>query len=264
AQVESHGGGHGKRDRGEGARNPTIERHAAKARGHERRDTRRAVVRQDRVVRVRDREDRRAAFERRGRGNDANDRRGFRDDSPRFAGYGRNCPPGLAKKRNGCLPPGQARKSIRLGDRFEPARHRAMALPARHRDLYYDTPAYNYRYGDEGYIYRVDSGTNMISGLIPLLGGGFAVGQAMPAGYDVYNLPIQYRDTWQDSDDAYYRYGDNGIYQVDPQSGTIEGIVALLAGDMSVGESLPTGYDAYNVPLPYRDRYSDDDDHLYR
>ncbi|MGZ8350838.1 MAG: hypothetical protein ACXWU2_12475 [Allosphingosinicella sp.] len=139
-----------------------------------------------------------------------------------------------------------------------------MALPARHRDLYYDTPAYNYRYGDEGYIYRVDSGTNMISGLIPLLGGGFAVGQAMPAGYDVYNLPIQYRDTWQDSNDAHYRYGDNGIYQVDPQSGTIEGIVALLAGDMSVGESLPTGYDAYNVPLPYRDRYSDDDDHLYR
>ena len=25
-------------------------------------------------------------------------------------GHGRNCPPGLAKKNNGCLPPGQARK----------------------------------------------------------------------------------------------------------------------------------------------------------
>ncbi len=24
--------------------------------------------------------------------------------------YGRNCPPGLAKKNNGCLPPGQAKK----------------------------------------------------------------------------------------------------------------------------------------------------------
>ena len=36
----------------------------------------------------------------------------FRDDDRRF---GRNaCPPGLAKKNNGCLPPGQARK----GDRF--------------------------------------------------------------------------------------------------------------------------------------------------
>jgi hypothetical protein len=30
--------------------------------------------------------------------------------------YGRgNCPPGLAKKRNGCLPPGQARKRYVIG-----------------------------------------------------------------------------------------------------------------------------------------------------
>jgi hypothetical protein len=104
----------------------------------------------------------------------------------------------------------------------------------------------------------------MISGLIPLLGGGFAVGQPLPAGYDVYNVPIQYRDVYYDSDDAYYRYGDNAIYQVDPQSGMIESIVALLAGDMSVGERLPVGYDAYNVPLDYRDRYYDDDDTMYR
>jgi Ni/Co efflux regulator RcnB len=27
-----------------------------------------------------------------------------------YAGEGRNCPPGLAKKNNGCMPPGQARK----------------------------------------------------------------------------------------------------------------------------------------------------------
>lgn len=262
AQVESHGGGYGK-GRGHEARPVRVERHAQQARGHERHETRRAVARQDRAVRVRDHEVRRAAFERRGRGYDDNDRR-FRDESPRFAGYGRDCPPGLAKKHNGCLPPGQAKKLARLGDRFEPARYRAMALPANYRDFYRDSPSYNYRYGDEGYIYRVDSGTNMISGLIPLLGGGFAVGQAMPAGYDIYNLPIQYRDTWQDSDDAYYRYGDNGIYQVDPQSGTIESIVALLAGDMSVGEPLPDGYDAYNLPLDYRDRYSDDEDNFYR
>lgn len=29
--------------------------------------------------------------------------------------YGKSCPPGLAKKRNGCLPPGQAKKRYRIG-----------------------------------------------------------------------------------------------------------------------------------------------------
>jgi len=264
AQVESHGGGHGNRGRGHEARPVKIERHAQQGRGHDRREMRRSIVREDRAVRGRDRYDRRFAVDRRGRWGDDNGRRPFRDDGPRYAGAGRDCPPGLAKKHNGCLPPGQAKKMYRLGDRFERSRFSALALPAGYRDLYYDTPAYNYRYGDEGYIYRVDSGSNRISGLIPLLGGGFAVGQPMPAGYDAYNLPIQYRDTWQDSDEAYYRYGDNGIYQVDPQSGTIESILALLTGDMSVGEPLPTGYDAYNVPVDYRDRYADDDEHLYR
>jgi Ni/Co efflux regulator RcnB len=35
--------------------------------------------------------------------------------------YGRgNCPPGLAKKNNGCLPPGQARKRYVVGQRLSP------------------------------------------------------------------------------------------------------------------------------------------------
>jgi hypothetical protein len=77
-------------------------------------------------------------------------------------------------------------------------------------------------------------------------------------------VPVQYRDLYYDSDDAYYRYGDNAIYRVDPQSNMIESIVALLTGDLSVGQPLPSGYDAYNVPLDYRDRYYDNDDYLYR
>jgi Ni/Co efflux regulator RcnB len=32
------------------------------------------------------------------------------------------CPPGLAKKHNGCRPPGQAKKSYRIGERL-PSRH---------------------------------------------------------------------------------------------------------------------------------------------
>ncbi len=90
------------------------------------------------------------------------------------------------------------------------------------------------------------------------------MGQPLPAGYDVYNVPMQYRDTWYDNDESLYRYGDNAIYRVDSDSGMIDGIVALLAGDLNVGQALPSGYDAYNLPLDYRDEYRDDDDHLYR
>ncbi len=47
--------------------------------------------------------------------NFGNDDR-FDDDDRQF---GRNgCPPGLAKKNNGCLPPGQAKKAGRFNDRY--------------------------------------------------------------------------------------------------------------------------------------------------
>jgi hypothetical protein len=183
---------------------------------------------------------------------------------PRFAGYGRDCAPGLAKKGNGCLPPGQAKKHFARGQRIERDWFQGSSLPLAYRSFYQDTPEYYYSYDDDGYIYRADRGSDLISAIIPLFGGGFGIGQPLPAGYDVYNVPMQYRDTWYDNDDSLYRYGDNAIYRVDSQSGMIEGIVALLAGDLNVGQELPDGYDAYNLPLDYRDQYQDGDDYLYR
>ena len=44
----------------------------------------------------------------------------------------------------------------------------------------------------------------------------------MPVGYDAYNLPMDYRDQYVDSDEAMYRYADGNIYEVDPQSMIIE------------------------------------------
>ena len=181
-----------------------------------------------------------------------------------LAGSEGGCPRGLAKRNNGCLPPGQARKAYRLGDRVDSGWFAQYDVPSSYRSFYADTPDYRYRYDDDGYIYRVDTQTNVISGLVPLLGGGFAVGQPMPAGYDVYNLPSQYRDNWYDSDEAHYRYGDNAIYQVDPQSGLIEGIVSLFTGDLNVGQALPGGYDVYNLPLEYRDEFTHSDEDLHR
>jgi Ni/Co efflux regulator RcnB len=45
-----------------------------------------------------------------------NDRREIRDYITRD--YHHHCPPGLAKKHNGCLPPGQAKKLYRIGERL--------------------------------------------------------------------------------------------------------------------------------------------------
>jgi hypothetical protein len=188
----------------------------------------------------------------------------FRRDEPRFTGYDRGCPPGLAKKGNGCLPPGQAKKRFARGQRIERDWFEGYRVPVAYRSFYQDTPDYYYSYDDTGYIYRADRGSDLISAIIPLFGGGFGIGQPLPAGYDAYNVPMQYRDDYYDTDESLYRYGDNAIYEVDPQSGLIEGIVALLAGDLNVGQQLPDGYDAYNLPLDYRDEYQDDDDYNYR
>jgi hypothetical protein len=165
---------------------------------------------------------------------------------------------------NACLPPGLAKKRFEVGQRLERDRFEGYRVPAAYQGFYDGTPDYSYRYDDDGYIYRTDRGSDLIDAIIPLLGGGFGIGRPLPAGYDVYNVPMQYRDTWYDNDDSLYRYGDNAIYRVDARSGLIDGIVALLGGDLNVGEILPSGYDAYNLPMDYRDRYQDDDDYLYR
>lgn len=275
AKVE-HGGGHGgKPARAEqgGGHGRGHAMRAAKPQKVERRAERRAVraERPARIERQALREDRRD-LRRENRRDDRFVRRAFdrRDDvrivgEPRFVGYGRGgCPPGLAKKGNGCLPPGQAKKIFARGQRLDRAWFDGNRVPAAYSSLYYDSPQYYYRYDDDGYIYRADRGSDLISAIIPLFGGGFGIGQPLPAGYDVYNVPMQYRDTWYDNDDHLYRYGDNAIYRVDQDSGMIDGIVALLGGDLNVGQPLPAGYDAYNVPLDYRDRYYDNDEYLYR
>lgn len=194
--------------------------------------------------------------------DDRRDDRRYRDT--RFAGNGAFCPPGLAKKNNGCMPPGQAKKIYSVGERLSTDWSRDY-MPASYRSFYTDTPNYYYRYDDNGYIYRVNRDNNLVSSLIPLLGGGFGVGQTLPTGYDIYNVPLQYRNTYYDTSDAYYRYGDNAIYQVDPQTQMIESVVALLTGDsLGIGQTLPAGYDTYNLPLQYRDQYYDNNDYMYR
>lgn len=89
--------------------------------------------------------------------------------------YGANdCPPGLARKDNGCLPPGQARKIFTQGQRI-PAGYNFYtdysAIPVQYRD---DIPEM-YRSGDYRYIYRdnvvyvVDPATRLVRGIFDLI-----------------------------------------------------------------------------------------------
>ena len=235
-----------------------------------------------------------AARDDRGRGNDvrtvkvANDTVRVRDldgddvlirrafDRDLFPGRGRGlvagCPPGLDKKDNGCLPPGQVKNLI--GTPLARTAFANSLLPVQYRNWFRDDDDYFFRAGD-GFIYRVDRNDGLIDGLIPLaaglggLGGGYggyyALGDPWPNPYNFYNVPQQYRSTWFDNGNDCYRYdGWGAIYQVRCNTNVVSSIVSLLAGDLGVGQPLPMGYDVYNVPLAYRSNYADTSDAWYR
>ena len=152
-----------------------------------------------------------------------------------------------------------------VGDRVDP-RWYGDYVPLSYRTRYYDTPDYYYRYDDDaGYLYRIDRGDNLINGLIPLFGGGYGIGQPLPYYYRSSWVPYGYRTLYYDTPDYYYRYAGGSIYQVDAGSQLIMALVGLLSGqNFAIGQPLPLGYDAYNVPYAYRSRYYDTVDSWYR
>ena len=81
------------------------------------------------------------------------------------------CPPGLLKKNNGCMPPGQYKKLYNVGQRF-PVRYGNLwnynQIPYDLRTRYGFQPDYRYYYGD-GYLYRVDPRTMLISQVVSTL-----------------------------------------------------------------------------------------------
>ena len=87
-------------------------------------------------------------------------------------GYGAGgCPPGLAKKHNGCMPPGQAKKLYRTGQRF-PRNYGNLwnynQIPYDLRQQYDFDRNDRYYYGD-GYVYRVDPKTMLIEQVVSAL-----------------------------------------------------------------------------------------------
>ncbi len=227
-----------------------------KVRGNERGDVR--VRGNDRVViRDRDDDDRRVFT----RDNDGRRFAIFDDDGGR-RGWIDGCPPGLAKKNNGCMPPGQAKK---VGTSLPLALQSSM-LDGAYSQWYRDDARFTYR-RDDNYIYRVNRNGGLIDALIPFGAqdyGYYPVGMNYPLAYNSYNVPFHYQSYYPDGGDYNYRYGNNAIYQVNPQTNAIQSIVALLAGDLGVGQRIPSSYGVYNVPLAYRDRYYDSPTAMYR
>jgi hypothetical protein len=86
--------------------------------------------------------------------------------------YGANaCPPGLAAKGNGCLPPGQARKLFNVGQRI-PTGYNFYTpysdLPLAYRDQYGLTDGYRYIRRDQS-LYVVDPTTSLVTRIIDLI-----------------------------------------------------------------------------------------------
>lgn len=169
----------------------------------------------------------------------------FRGDRER--GLIAGCPPGLARRNNGCLPPGQERKIAR----------------ARYADLWGRDRDGDWRY-ENGYLYQLDR-AGSVKGWLPALGGALAPGAVWPSQYAYQPVPQYYTDYFRLNDPMDYRYANGALYGVDPQTQAITQVVALLTGQpISVGQPMPAGYDVYNVPYPYRDQYVDTATARYR
>lgn len=100
-------------------------------------------------------------------------------------------------------------------------------LPIQYRSLYYPTADYSYWYAP-GAIYQYDPRSSLITSVAALMSPGFTIGQPLPVGYSMYNVPLSYRSTYYDTPNAWYRYNNGYIYQVDPSTMLVTAIVASL------------------------------------
>jgi hypothetical protein len=108
-----------------------------------------------------------------------------------------------------------------------PSAYNYYNVPMQYRSLYYDTADTGYWYAP-GAIYQYDPHTSVITSVAALMSPGFTVGQPLPVGYDVYNVPYAYRTTYYDTPNAWYRYNNGYIYQVDPVTQLVTAVVASL------------------------------------
>lgn len=162
----------------------------------------------------------------------------------------RGCPPSLARQRGNCTAPKLLSREISDADRAGWWR-----LPGLQGDG-------RYRYF-RGKLVRLDSEGKII-GYRPLLGGALSPGNAWPGALAPAAVPAYYRSLYGLDENA-FRYADGAIYRINPGDSAITGIAALLTREkIIVGRRVPPGFDIYNVPYGYRDRYADGPTGYYR
>jgi hypothetical protein len=116
---------------------------------------------------------------------------------------------------------------------------------------------------EDGFLMRLNG--DRVSGYIPLLGGALSSGNLWPSYYAPRPVPSYYVDYFGLGPANGYRYADNVLYRVDPETTAITSIAALLTGDdIRVGQPMPAGYGVYNVPYAYRSQYVDSPTANYR
>lgn len=150
-----------------------------------------------------------------------------------------------------------------LPGQFLPNNYMNNYVPSAYSSFYPNTPNQCTRYAN-GVVYYVDCSSGLVENFMPLYDNGYGVGQVLPSSYGYYNVPSQYRDMYYNTADTGYWYAPGAIYQYDQGSNLITSVAALLSPGLAVGQQLPTGYGAYNVPLGYRDNYSDTPNSWYR
>lgn len=168
-------------------------------------------------------------------------------------GVAAGCPPRFADRDSDCTLPAASRDERPLfGTRYTPAMFG-----------YSQDPEGRYTYAD-GYLLRLGE-NGSVAGYLPLPGGALAPGRRWPDTYRSYPVPGYYVDYYGLGGPDYYRYADDVIYRIDPETSTIQSVAALLTGDtFTVGEQVPDGYEVYNVPYPYREEYRDTAQSAYR
>ena len=82
-----------------------------------------------------------------------------------------SCPPGLAKKNNGCMPPGQAKKLYNVGQRYNRNFGNLWSYNQIPYDLRsrYDFDQSDRYYYNNGYLYQVDPRTMLIQQVVSAL-----------------------------------------------------------------------------------------------
>src|SRR6202007_2774262 len=87
-----------------------------------------------------------------------------------YGHYDEGCPPGLAKKHNGCMPPGLARQRTGFWSVLDQPGWWGVGMLGAGRYFY-----------DDGYLVRYDG--DGIDGWLPLLGGALYPGNPWPSYY---------------------------------------------------------------------------------